>query len=104
MPLVKVVRNGQVTIPKEIRDKLGIKEGDLLEVESAETGIFLRPKEVVDKGTALKGFSTAFSRLQANVSEEVQGMDEEKIGVLVQEAVQGARKVKRDKKAKAARR
>lgn len=103
MPLVKVVRNGQVTIPKEIRDKLGIKEGDLLEVESAETGIFLRPKEVVDKGTALKGFSAAFRRLQTNVSEEVQGMDEEKISALVEDSVQAARRLKRDKKAKAAR-
>ena len=32
MERVKVTRNYQVTIPASIRDKLGIKEGDILEV------------------------------------------------------------------------
>ena len=32
MEKVKVTRNYQVTIPASIRDKLGIKEGDILEV------------------------------------------------------------------------
>ena len=30
--LVKVTRRGQVTIPKSIREALGIREGDLIEV------------------------------------------------------------------------
>jgi AbrB family looped-hinge helix DNA binding protein len=29
---VKVVDNGRITIPKAIRDKLGIKDGTILEV------------------------------------------------------------------------
>ncbi len=32
MPRVKVTRNYQVTIPSEIREELGIREGDYLEV------------------------------------------------------------------------
>lgn len=102
MPLVKVVRNGQVTIPKEIREKLGIKEGDLLEVEPVDTGVFFRPKEVVDKGTALKGFSKAFKKLQSSVSGQGQGMGEEEISTLIAEALQVARKVKRVGRVKAA--
>ena len=35
--LVKVTRRGQVTIPKNIREALGIREGDLVEV-SLENG------------------------------------------------------------------
>jgi AbrB family looped-hinge helix DNA binding protein len=104
MLLVKVVRNGQVTIPKAIREKLGIKEGDILEVEPSETGIFFKPKEVLDKGAALTAFSKAFKRLQASVNEEAKGLDEQEIGALIEEAVQAARKVKGAKKAKAARR
>jgi AbrB family looped-hinge helix DNA binding protein len=105
MPLVKVVRNGQVTIPKEIREKLGIKEGDLLEVEPAETGIFLKPKEVVDKGAALKTFSKAFNELQSSVNDKVQNMDEREISSLVEEAVRAARGVRTVKqRVKAARR
>jgi AbrB family looped-hinge helix DNA binding protein len=104
MPLVKVVRNGQVTIPKAIREQLGIKEGDLLEVEPSESGIFFKPQEVLDKGATLKAFSKAFKRLQASVKEETQGLDEKAIGALIEEAVQAARKVKGAKKTKAAKR
>ena len=32
MPITKVTRNYQITIPAEIRKALGIKEGELLEV------------------------------------------------------------------------
>jgi len=33
MPITKVTRNYQITIPAEIRNALGIREGELLEVE-----------------------------------------------------------------------
>lgn len=33
MPVTKVTRNYQITIPAEIRKALGIKEGELLEVK-----------------------------------------------------------------------
>ena len=33
MPVTKVTRNYQITIPVEIRKALGIREGELLEVE-----------------------------------------------------------------------
>ena len=42
MERVKVTRNYQVTIPAAIREKLGIKEGDVLEV-------YLRGDEIVLK-------------------------------------------------------
>lgn len=33
MPITKVTRNYQITLPAEIRKALGIKEGELLEVK-----------------------------------------------------------------------
>ncbi|ANF23043.1 AbrB/MazE/SpoVT family DNA-binding domain-containing protein [Thermococcus piezophilus] len=33
MPVTKVTRNYQITLPTEVRKALGIKEGELLEVE-----------------------------------------------------------------------
>ena len=41
--VVKVTRRGQTTIPAEIRQKLGIKEGDQLLVEATEKGALLKP-------------------------------------------------------------
>ncbi len=37
--IVKVTRKGQTTIPAEIREKLGIKEGDNLTVEAIDQQI-----------------------------------------------------------------
>ena len=34
MVIVKVTRNSQITIPKDIREKLDIKEGDIVEIRT----------------------------------------------------------------------
>ena len=53
MPMVKVLRNGQVTLPKGLRKALGIKEGDVLEVDFNKAGVVLKPKVLVDKESIL---------------------------------------------------
>ena len=53
MPMVKVLRNGQVTLPKGLRKVLGIKEGDVLEVDFNKAGVVLKPKVLVDKESIL---------------------------------------------------
>ena len=53
MPMVKVLRNGQVTLPKGLRKVLGIKEGDVLEVDFNKAGVLLKPKVLVDKESTL---------------------------------------------------
>lgn len=41
--IVKVTRKGQTTIPAEIREKLGIKEGDDLAVEAIDHQVVFKP-------------------------------------------------------------
>ena len=41
--LVRVKHKGQVTIPSELRARLGIEEGALLEVEERRGAIVLKP-------------------------------------------------------------
>jgi len=53
MSLVKVLRNGQVTLPKGVRKVLGIKEGDVLEVAFGKAGVVLKPKVLIDKESIL---------------------------------------------------
>ena len=52
MPLVKMTRNGQVTLPAEARKALRLKEGDYLEAEVAEGEVRLKPVAVVDRTRA----------------------------------------------------
>jgi AbrB family looped-hinge helix DNA binding protein len=47
MALSKMTRNGQITIPKSLRDVWHLQEGDYVEVIKGEEGIVLRPKKVM---------------------------------------------------------
>jgi AbrB family looped-hinge helix DNA binding protein len=47
--LVRIQEKGQVTIPTEIRKKLGLKRGDLVAVVETPEGVFITPQQVVAK-------------------------------------------------------
>lgn len=40
--------HGQVTIPKRVRERYNLEEGDLLEYEEREEGILLKPRKLID--------------------------------------------------------
>jgi AbrB family looped-hinge helix DNA binding protein len=48
----KVTRNGQITLPARVRKKLGIEEGDLIEIEVKDEMAILLPKKLIDKSQA----------------------------------------------------
>ena len=49
MPLVKITRNRQVTLPKSLCQELGLEEGDYVEIVREGDHLVLRPKKLVDK-------------------------------------------------------
>ena len=48
----KVTRHGQVTLPASVRRKLGIEEGDIVEVVVEDDKAVLLPKKIIDKSQA----------------------------------------------------
>lgn len=48
----KVTRHGQITLPTSVREKLGIVEGDFVEIEVVAEKAVLKPKKMVDKSQA----------------------------------------------------
>jgi AbrB family looped-hinge helix DNA binding protein len=52
MALVRLKPKGQMTIPAELRDRLRLRQGDLLEVSTDGRAIILVPKAVVDREEA----------------------------------------------------
>jgi AbrB family looped-hinge helix DNA binding protein len=52
MSLVKITRNFQVSIPKEIRDALRLEEGDYIEVLEHDGTIVMVPKKLIDADQA----------------------------------------------------
>ena len=49
MPLVKITRNYQLTIPKAIREELKLKEGDIVEVYREGDRIVIKKLERFDE-------------------------------------------------------
>jgi AbrB family looped-hinge helix DNA binding protein len=49
MPVVKITRNRQVTIPKSLCQELGLDEGDYVEIVRKGDHLVLRSKKLVDK-------------------------------------------------------
>jgi antitoxin PrlF len=45
--LVRIQEKGQVTIPTEIRKKLGLKRGDVVAVMETPEGVFITPQQVL---------------------------------------------------------
>jgi len=73
MAFVKVLRGGQITMPKELREGLGIKEGDILEVQREKNKVILKPKVLVDKDQAwarLRKVMAKVGKRHGNISEK----------------------------------
>lgn len=45
--LVRVQEKGQVTLPADIRKRLGLKKGDLVAVEETADGVLITPQAVL---------------------------------------------------------
>jgi AbrB family looped-hinge helix DNA binding protein len=56
--IVKVGKNGRVTIPKDIRTQCGIKEGSLLIAEATENGIIFKLASILDMVGIDAGYAT----------------------------------------------
>ena len=69
--VVKVQEKGQVTIPLEIRQRLGLKKGDLVTFMITEAGVVIKPAEVIvtealdEINRALKAEGISFEDLMA---------------------------------------
>jgi len=52
MPLVKITRSRQVSIPKDLCEEMGLREGDYFEITRSGDELILRPMAVVDRAKA----------------------------------------------------
>jgi AbrB family looped-hinge helix DNA binding protein len=65
---VRIQEKGQVTIPTEIRKKLGLKRGDLVAVMETPEGVYITPQQVVA--------TKAFDRIGDILKEQGLSLDE----------------------------
>jgi antitoxin PrlF len=87
--LVRVQDKGQVTIPTEIRKKLGLKQGDLVAVMETPDGVYITPQQVVatkaldsigdilkDQGLSLNKLIASGRDIRTDLLQETYGITE----------------------------
>lgn len=84
----KVLRSGQVTFPKEVRESLNLREGDIIDFQIKGSEVTIRPKIVVDKEKA------ELWKMFDGMHDKMKGEDPEKVEKLIEEAIRGVRKGK----------
>lgn len=97
--IVRQLRHGQITIPKEFRDALGLGPDDLLQVELRDDRLLISAAEAAPKGSQwLLDLYNAF----APVREAMKDRSEDEINEMIQEAVDEYRASQREAAKKAA--
>ena len=87
--LVRMQEKGQVTIPTEIRKKLGLKRGDLVAVMETPDGVYITPQQVLatkaldsigdilkEKGLSLEEVISSGRELRTDILQETYGITE----------------------------
>lgn len=91
MPIVKLGRSRQVTIPKKLFEELELKEGDYLEVERKGDQLILTPKELIDRDKA-KG---ELFKLISRIRERNKNVSPDEVGAALHEALEEVRAARR---------
>ena len=93
MSMIKILENGRVTIPKHIRDTLGLKAGDVAEAKLEEDRIIITPNfsnRETYKSRSKAGSASAWNglrRVMESVHEKNRGVNEAEVTADVQRAV-----------------
>ena len=79
--LIRVQEKGQVTLPANLRRKLGIKKGDLVSVEETDGKLLITPQEVI-ANQALDAIGEALRRRGLTLEELIESGREERERIL----------------------
>jgi len=90
MPTIKVLRNGQLTLPARFREILELKQGDLLNAELEEDKIVLRPVTTVERKRIKE--REKFFKLVDKTWEKNKDTNPKEVERIVNEAVEEVRK------------
>jgi AbrB family looped-hinge helix DNA binding protein len=87
MTSVRVQAKGQVTIPKEIRDKLKVKPGDQVVFVETDAGVMVKPAAVMTD----EDLREEVAAVLRSIRERFDDYSAEEIDALVDEALQNTR-------------
>lgn len=89
--LVKALRSGQITIPSEFREKLGIDEDSFLQINLIEGELRIKPVRITQKAGDSVWFEKLYGQF-SKVRKEAQKYSEKEIDKTIDKAVKAIRK------------
>ncbi|KKU24380.1 MAG: SpoVT/AbrB domain protein [Candidatus Woesebacteria bacterium GW2011_GWC2_47_16] len=78
---MRVQEKGQVTLPVEVRQKLGLKKGDLVAVIETEEGVLISPQEIVAT-KALDRIGEVLKEKGISLEELIESGREERVSII----------------------
>jgi len=91
MPVVKLLRGGQLTLPAELRKAINLAEDDMLEAEIEDGMITLKPVVTLSPQEAKAQLKALFTQSRKAAS----SYSEEELEQLVSDSIEEVRKAKR---------
>lgn len=88
--VVRQLRHGQITIPKDIRQALGLENDDLLAITLAADKLEIEPVKVAPKAGGSRWARELYEEF-APVRKSLEGLSEEEINQAIDEAVKDVR-------------
>jgi AbrB family looped-hinge helix DNA binding protein len=71
MPMVRVLRNGVIQIPKEVREEVGIEEGDYIDMKiNGKDTITIHIKDLVDEDDSWY-WSEGWQQMEREADEDI---------------------------------
>lgn len=92
--VVKQLRNGQITIPKDVRDQLGIEPDDLLSIDVVDGKIEVEPVRIAPRAVGSE-WAREMYRLFAPVRRSLKRRSEQEINEAIDDAVGAVRRRKK---------
>ena len=97
MAIAKILEHGQITIPKSIRENLGLKKGDVVDARIEGDCVVITPRKLVTSEDWEK-----LLQLMHSVHEQNRGISEEEVYHDVERAIAELRQEEYDKQKKTA--
>jgi len=94
MPTIKVLRNGQLTLPARFRKILELKQGDLLDAGLEEDKIVLKPVTTVERKRIKEKARERFFKLVDKTWKKNKDTEPKEVEKIVNEAVEEVREEK----------
>jgi AbrB family looped-hinge helix DNA binding protein len=88
--VVKQLRHGQITIPKELREAIGLDEDDMLSITVAGDKLEVEPVKVASKAKE-SPWARELYQTFGPVRESLKGHSEEDVNAAIDEALREAR-------------